>query len=106
MSESKNITIWAPQLIACLILLWALNPGNPYGYYIFLRWVCCAIFIYLTFNAFELEKQGWTWTLGVLAFLYNPIIKFHLDREMWTIINLVTIAIAIASIWALKKTEG
>lgn len=39
--------IWVPQLVAALMLLWGLNPENPYGYYILLRWVCCGIFAYL-----------------------------------------------------------
>jgi len=25
--------MWTPQLIASVMLLWALNPDNPYGYY-------------------------------------------------------------------------
>lgn len=29
------------------MLLWALYPENPYGYYVLLRLVCCPIFAYL-----------------------------------------------------------
>jgi hypothetical protein len=95
--------IWVPQLIACLMLLWALNPENPYGYYILLRWVCCGIFAYLAFQAFQIEKQGWVWALGVTAFVYNPILRVHLNREIWSVVNIVTIGIAVASMFSIKK---
>ncbi len=94
--------IWVPQVIASVMLLWALNPDNPYGYYILLRWVCCGIFAYLAFQAFAQEKQSWVWVLGITAVIYNPIFRVHLDRELWSIINVVTIGIAIASIFAIK----
>lgn len=94
--------IWIPQVIASLMLFWALNPTNPYGYYILLRWVCCGIFAYLAFRAFEYEKQGWVWILGITALVYNPIFRVHLNRQLWTIINVVTIGIAVASILAFK----
>ncbi len=84
------------------MLIWALNPDNPYGYYILLRWVCCGIFAYLAFQALEIEKQGWVWVLGITALVYNPIIRVHLNRELWSIINVVTIGIALVSIFALK----
>ena len=29
------------------MLFWALWPHNPYGYYVLLRWICCAAFAYL-----------------------------------------------------------
>ncbi len=84
------------------MLVWALNPGNPYGYYILLRWVCCEIFAYLAFQAFNQQQQGWVWLLGITAAVYNPIIRVHLTREIWSVLNVITIGIALASIFALK----
>ena len=98
--------IWIPQVIVIPLLLWALNPMNPYGYYIFLRWICCAVFVYLAIQAWHIEKEGWVWVLGVTAAIYNPIISVHSTREMWSIVNLVTIGLAIASIFVLKSDEA
>jgi hypothetical protein len=102
----QRMILWAgiscvPQLLACLMLLWALKPHNPYGYFILLRWVCCAVFAGLAFQAFARDKQGWGWVLGITAVIYNPIIRVHLTREQWSIINVLTIGIAVASIFAL-----
>ena len=95
--------IWIPQVIVILMLLWALNPLNPYGYYILLRWVCCAVFVYLAIQAWNIEKQGWVWILGVTAAIYNPILRIHSTREMWSIVNLIAIGLAVASIFVLKS---
>lgn len=98
--------IWIPQAIVIPMLLWALNPANPYGYYILLRWVCCATFVYLAIQAWNLEKNGWVWVLGVTAAIYNPILRVHSTREMWSIVDLVTIGLAVASIFVLKFEEA
>jgi hypothetical protein len=97
--------VWAPQFIASLMLLWALNSDNPYGYYILLRWVCCGVFAFLAFKAFGQEQQGWAWVLGITAAIYNPIFRVHLTREVWTVVNLITIGIAVASIFAINFSE-
>ncbi|MBW1796276.1 MAG: hypothetical protein JRJ38_17965 [Deltaproteobacteria bacterium] len=81
-----------PQIIAIGLLLWALVPSNPYGYYILLRWVCCPIFAYLAFRAYKIEKMPWVWILGVAAFVYNPAVRVYLTREIWSVVNVVTIA--------------
>jgi len=87
------------------MLLWALYPGNPYGYYILLRWICCGTLIFLTFEAMELEKMNYTWTLGITAVIYNPIIPVHLNREIWSIINIITIIILFSTIFFLKESK-
>jgi len=84
------------------MLLRALDPENPYAYYILLRWVCCGVFAYLAFQAVDQEKQAWVWVLGITALVYNPIFRVHLNRELWSIINVVTIGIGVVSIFALK----
>ena len=95
--------IWIPQAIVIPMLLWALNPANPYGYYILLRWVCCAVFVYLAIQVWNLEKNGWVWILGVAAAIYNPILRVHSTWEMWSVVNLVTIGLVVASIFVLKS---
>jgi FtsH-binding integral membrane protein len=95
--------IWIPQAIAGVMLLWALNPANPYGYYILLRWVCCAAFTYLALKAHSQGKEGWVWVLGVMAVIYNPIIRIHLTREIWSAVNIATLVIALSSIFAVRS---
>lgn len=90
---------WLPQLIASGMLFWALTPGNPYGYYVLLRWVCCAVFAFVAVKAHTRKQYGWTWTLGVAAAIFNPIVPLHLDRELWMIVDLLAILIVLKSMF-------
>ena len=97
--------IWMPQAIITCMLLWAIYPENPYGYYILLRWVCCAVFSYLAVHAFAQDKTGWVWVLGVSAAVYNPIVPLHLTRLIWSIVNVASIGIAAASVAVLRTDK-
>lgn len=97
--------IWIPQAIAILMLLWAMYPENPYGYYVLLRVICCALFMYLCFASIRLKVSIWAWILGVTAFVYNPIIPLHLNRDLWTVVNIITVIIATVSIFTLRGKD-
>jgi hypothetical protein len=104
-------SIWIPQIIASLMLLWALNPDNPYQYYTLLRWVCCGVFAYLAFRLGEFQERGWAWTYGVAALVYNPLFPVHLTRGIWSIVNVATVVIIAASIigyrrWCHSESDG
>ena len=103
MTHDKTERIWVPQVLSTIMLIIVFNPSNPYGYYILLRWVCCSSFVYLAVKAFEQERRNWTWVLGIMALIYNPLVQIHLNREIWTVINLVTIVFNIVSIASIKK---
>lgn len=85
------------------MLLWALNPRNPYGYYILLRIVCCAVFAFLALQAAKQNQESSVWVLGVIAIIYNPIMSVHLTREIWMVVNVATIGVALWSIAVLKR---
>ncbi len=76
-----------PQIVAILMLLWALNPENPYGYYVLLRIVLCGICAFLAYRALKIGNEKWAWILGVTAVIYNPIIPIHLTREIWSVVK-------------------
>lgn len=97
--------IFIPQTIAIVMLLWALFPANPYGYYILLRWIICAMFAYLAVKAAENKQRDWVWILALVAAIYNPIVRVHLTREIWSIMNIITIIIALLSIRILKTNK-
>jgi len=101
--HKKRIPI--AQITGIGMLIWALVPSNPYGYYVLLRWVICGIFIYLAVEAHGLKKSGWVWALGIAAAIYNPIIRVHLNRDVWSFVNLATILFLTITIWVLRKKE-
>jgi FtsH-binding integral membrane protein len=92
-----------PQIIGAIMLLWALVSANPYGYYVLMRIVLCAIFVFLAVKAHELNRVGWVWVLAITAALYNPIIRVHLNREIWSAVNVATIVLLTVTVVVLRK---
>lgn len=43
---------------------------------------------------YQQRRIGWTWVLGVLVVLYNPVLPIHLgSRFWWTVANLVSLVL-------------
>lgn len=79
----------APLLIACLLLLTAVLP-MPYSYYQLLRIAMTIVAGIMAYDLFETNKKFLFGVFVVIAVLYNPIIVIHLDRAIWTPINIFT----------------
>jgi hypothetical protein len=84
------------------LLLWALYPHNPYGYYTFLRIFCFAGFGYLAWLAIKDKSLKWSTPFIIAAILYNPIIKVYLTRDVWSVINILTALLLAASLFLFK----
>ena len=108
MNESPNkITpkLWLAEAVIVILALVALRKGNPHSYYIVLRWVACPLFCWIAWKAFSLSRATLLVILaGVLAVLYNPVLRVILSRDKWEIVNIVMIGIAIWS--ALLSIRG
>ena len=89
-----------------VLLAWALYPRNPYGYYVFLRWVCCPLFVYLAVRSADLRHGAWMWIFGVLAIVYNPIFRFHATRGFWSVVNVGTIVVVVASLFMFRTKNA
>ena len=97
-NKKKNIAL----LIAAAFLFIAMFGGWPYGFFTLLRFVVFAIAAYIAWMAYEQQKEKWVWTFGFLAVLFNPFIIIHLNREIWSVIDLIVGVFMIISIFALK----
>lgn len=93
------------QIASIGMLLWALLPINPYGYYQVLRIVVCAVCFVSAYRAHTMEATGWTWTFGILAAIFNPFVPVHLTRISWAFVDLVTAAILGAAVFYTKNRE-
>ena len=74
----------------------------PYGYYTLLRLVACAVFAYGAFVAFARSKKVLPWIFVFLAVLFNPIIKIHLPKEIWVVVDIAAAAFLVANARVLK----
>ena len=59
----------------------------PYGYYMLLRLVATGVFVWAAFIAYERKNEVLPWVYGVLALLFNPLIKIHLPKELWAVVD-------------------
>jgi hypothetical protein len=60
----------------------------PYGYYTLLRIVACAVFTWAAFITYEKNNEDLLpWIFAILAIVFNPIIKIHLPKEVWALID-------------------
>ena len=72
----------------------------PYGYYQFLRIAVTtwAILTLIQANNRLAESPGKTCTMlltGGIAILYNPIFPIHLDKDTWTLLNIISIPLIL-----------
>lgn len=105
-APSNNWKTIIPHILAVALLLWALVPSNPYGYYSVMRWILCATFIYLAVRSHEQQRHAWVWVWGVAAGIYNPIFPVHATREFWSLVNMATVGIvAFAVVTSRRKEE-
>ena len=105
-------SIWLPQAVVIAMLLYAamLLYGPFFGdrFYLpltLLKWICCPTFAYLALEAWKRKKTGWVWVFGTVAVGYNPILRVHSNLEMSIVVILVTIGIAIASLFVLNSNN-
>jgi hypothetical protein len=88
------------------MLLWALAPFNPYGYFTLLRWICSASFFYLALWFYKRGLTFWVWAFGVMTGLYNPFIQVHLGRSLWTVVNLASVLLLLLSMAFRRSRAG
>jgi hypothetical protein len=85
--ERLPVALW---LVPALMLVAALGPW-PYGYYMLLRLVVCLASIAIAWRLRE-GSGPLMWAFVALAILYNPIVKVPLSREVWMVMNLISLA--------------
>lgn len=88
-------------------LVCAVTRRNPYAFYTFLRWVCCAGFAYSAFASRLLGKQAWTAIFGIQAALFNLFVEFHFRRDTWQALGKLAIAgVVVAAVMFGKELRA
>ena len=93
----RIVGLYVAWLIAAAMLVSAAVERHPYSFYTLLRWICCPIFAYSALAAYEKNRVLWVWVFGVLAALYNPIFRVHLDRSTWIGVNWFTVGTIVVA---------
>jgi len=83
-------------------LFLALFNGWPYGFFTLLRFVVFASAAYVTWMAYEAQKEKWVWIFGLLAIVFNPFIPLYFGRDFWVIVDFVVAMFLVVSIFIFK----
>ena len=85
------------KLFFAIALLICLAP-MPYGYYMLIRIVAAILFVFFAGQYYAAKKEELAITFGILAFLFQPLVKISLGREVWNIVD-VAVAILLLVLW-------
>lgn len=72
------------------IALFVAMAQLPYGYYQLLRFFIFGVSLYSVSLNHEEKNTKWVWIFGSIAILFNPFFKVHFEKELWSIIDLIT----------------
>ena len=89
-------------IYACAAMLFIGAMPLPYGYFTLLRLVACGVFAWASFVTADRKHKVLPWIFGLAALLFNPIVKVHLSKELWA---LVDIAAGILLLATAKKVK-
>jgi len=79
------------QLLISIAVVTTGLLNMPYGYYVLLKIVLCAVLLRQAFLHFEANNLLWI-SLLAAAVLYNPVFQIHLgSKVMWSISNIATV---------------
>lgn len=77
--------------VAAGALLLALGPW-PYGYYMLLRVLVFAAGVFCAINLWY-EQRSMAVGLFLCAAIFNPFLPAHLNRELWSVLNVAGAAL-------------
>lgn len=83
--------------ITSLLLLIGAAPIPFYGYYNLLRIIAFITFTYAVVCTYSQKNTTLPWIYGLLAILFNPIIKIYLPKEIWSVIDIAAAILLISN---------
>lgn len=90
--------------LAILLLICLFNM--PYGYYQLLRFIAVVGFAILAYYEFERKNIPMAFAFVGLAFLFQPLLKVTLGREVWQFVDVLTAAGLLVTVFLQNKKSG
>lgn len=96
----------APLAVSAIMLITLAMLDNNFGdCFTVLKF---GIFGLLGYKACMLYKAGqirWVWAYGMLAWLFNPILRTQLEESSWVFACFISIAVLVASVFTLNRNS-
>jgi hypothetical protein len=96
---AKDFFARRPHLIPAAIpavMLFVAMGKRPYAYYQIMRWVVCAVAVFVAYNAWTFKRAWALWMFGFVAVLFNPLVPIHMKRDTWQVIDLLAAGAFVA----------
>jgi len=95
-----------PAIIASIALLILAVFPLPYGFYTLLRIVVFLTAGYISWFCYKSKKIKWTWTMGFMSLIFNPVIPLHFERALWVAVDLIAAIILIIYLIRAKRDNN
>ncbi len=100
----QNAFLIKTLLVSSIImLLLCFITRLPHGYYTLLRLVIFITSVIIAIAAFKFKKKAWSITVGLIAFLFNPIVPVYLNKSTWKLIDLAVVVLFIILLLKINK---
>jgi hypothetical protein len=90
--------------IIIIVLLFLAVLELPYGFYTFLRWVVTIVMVLSAIKSFENNFGFFGIVFCGIGLLFNPLVPVYLDKETWTVIDIIIGVLLIVTLF-IKKTH-
>ena len=87
----------------CATMLFLGATPLPYGYYTLLRLVVCGVFAFAAFVAYGRNAKVLPWIYGLIALLFNPIIKVHFPKTVWELLDIAAAILLLATVRSVRE---
>ena len=68
-----------------------------------LRLVACGVFAFAAFVSFDRKHKTLPWVFGLLALLFNPVIKVHLPKKACAFVDVAAAILLLATVKVVKS---
>ena len=92
------LIIMVALLLVCLVPM-------PYGYYQLVRFIAMAVFAYLAYEYYKVNRVGVCYIFVALALLFQPFFKVALVRTVCNIVDVIEAAFLMVLLLVDKKRE-
>lgn len=95
---------WLCTLSGIMLFL-AIPSGWPYGFYQLLRLLIFASSAIVSWGFYKSHITSWAFIFGGIAFLFNPLIPIHLDKQSWVPIDFISAILFFIAAYSVKKRK-
>lgn len=98
-----KIDLKSQCIIAALLLVLAILPIWPYGFYTLLRLTISVTAVIVAWGFYKSHFPAWAFIFGSVAFLFNPLIPIHLNKSSWVPIDFISAILFFLAAYSVKR---